>query len=886
MTIARTLALAALAVACSEQAAPRDPAHSQRRSAPALEDHAPEGIAPATSVRLPAAVAPTSYRLDLSIDPAKPVFRGRVEIDLRIEGDTRDIVLHGKELRVEKAQLVTDHETLSLSPTPRAAFGAREGMDELVLRGDRIFARGTATLKLEYEAKFGSLSGIYAVNEGGRAYAFSQMEPDDARRAFPCFDEPAFKTPFELVLHVPAGMTAVANTKEIGRESEGATTKISFAKTAPLPTYLFAVAVGDLELLDGPAGAATPVRFVAPHGRARLGKATAEAAAASLSALERYFEVPYAYGKLDIASVPNFGAGAMENAGLVTFRQELVEIDDTTPANLRRRMQIIMAHELAHQWFGNLVTIAWWDDLWLNEGFATWMAPKIADEAFPGFDGRAERVIESSYAMNADALPSAAAVRPRVETSGDVREAGGWTAYSKGAAILTMLESWIGEAEMRRALARYVRDNAHGSVTSKRLFAAFDATEKLPVSKVAASLLDQPGAPLVRATVDCDARRVTLVASDAGGAKRKFIFPVCLSIEGTKAPCVVVDGDAPAVVDLPPKKKSGESCPWVFPDADEAGYFRYELDAAATKRLVASFGSLRETERAGLLLNAWALVLLGRAPPSFVVDLLSRAGATRETSRVVVLAMTNVLGELDRVFVDDKSRPAFSRFVIKLLDPHKKRLGMPAKGEADAVRTLRVEVLATLHDLADDASVLSMLEPIAKKYLADPKAADPDLAPLAVRASMRAGGVAKDGLDAARLARAASADERVTLVGALASARDPAALRAALSLFANGTIRGGDFRHVRNAALRHPDTARVFYAFVREHFDELLARVPYAGAWTGTIGATCDAAELERFAAFFEPRLEKLEAAERGFREGVAEAKRCIALRAQGGPRF
>ncbi|NUP09224.1 MAG: M1 family metallopeptidase [Polyangiaceae bacterium] len=879
-------------VGCPSQSeGPDVPTNTTPSGAATVE--APAGSVPeATAVELPTDVVPRAYRLDLHVDPRTTRFRGHVEIDVQVVAPTSMVVLHARDLSIEKATIETGGRTLVPTTASRRAFGGREEPEELVLRLGEKLPVGPATLRFDYDAPFANLNGIYRAESDNRWFAFTQMEPTDARRAFPSFDEPRYKTPFELTLTVPKGMTAFANAKEASRKEQGEETRITFSPTEAIPTYLVALAVGDLETKAGGA-ASVPIRFVAPRGRAALGGTTLDATEKTLKALENYFQRPHPFPKLDIASVPNFGPGAMENAGFVTFREELVVLDDRSPATLRRRMQLIMAHELAHQWFGNLVTMRWWDDLWLNEGFATWMAPKTCDAAFPAFGSEAERVLDRTYAMNADILPSARAVRPKVELSDQIREAGGWSAYQKGASVLAMLESWIGEETFRKAILDYVNENAHKSITSPALFAALDRAANKPVSKVASSFLDQPSLPVVKVTVTCNAdskgskaappaaATAKLEATDATGGGRTWTIPVCLRVGNSAKPtCTVIESGSATVV-LP-------ACDAVFPNFEEAGYFRYELDDASQKRLAAVFDKLDERERAGFLLNAWALVLLGRAEPASVVDLLKTASRKGETSRIVLEAVVNVLYDMDRFYVDDKNAQEFAAFVTSLLAPHRKRLGMPKAGvaEPDVLRIHRASVLGALFDLASDAAVAKDLEPIARVYLSDPAKADPDLGPLAVRVSARAGGAAQKELDEKRLVAAKTPDERVALVAAIASRRDPKDLAQALDLFANGTIRAGDWRHLRNAILRYRDGRDVFHAYLMGHFDQLNKQLGYAGALTSTIGATCNVEQVGKLTTYFEPKLSSLEGAQRGFDEGVAEAKRCIFLRNKGIPKF
>ncbi len=837
-------------------------------------------------MRLPRSVTPRAYALDLTIDPRKPRFSGRVTIAVHLDEPTTRLVLHGRDLTVARAVVERAGRAIHADVASRRAFGQKQGEDELVLTLAEALPAGDASLVLDYDAPFGALWGLYRTEAEGRAYAFTQLESIEARRMFPCFDEPGFKTPFDVTLHVPSDMSAVSNARVARREVEGDLVRYVFERTAPLPTYLVAVAVGDLDVLDGPTSP-VPVRLVATRGRAKLGADSTKVAAKTLAALEAYFARPYPYGKLDIVAIPEFPVGAMENAGLVTFRDELLLTDAAAPASAVRRQRYVVAHELAHQWFGDLVTMSWWDDLWLNEGFATWMQAKACDAAFPGFGAVDERVLDKTSALAADLLPSARAVRPKIDLTDRIYEAGGWSAYQKGASVLAMIEAWSGPEAFQRGIQDYLAKHANGSVSSPDLFRALDAATGRPVSRVAASFLDQPGVPFVDVRVTCGGEakkgaRVVLTERELGldGPKDtpRWSVPVCLSVDGAAAPaCSLLEPtSASAVVDLP-------ACPKALhPNAGEAGYYRYGLDATWLDKAAKSATSSAK-ERAGLVANTWALVETGALPASEVLRVLSLLDLGRDRSRVLLATVIDVLSEMDRQLVDDASRPSFVRFVHRLLDGPAARVGLPKKsGETDDERLTRVLVLGGLFDLTDDPKVAAELEPFAKRYLDDPASVDADLGVLALRVSARAGGEAGRSLTGARLVAAKTPAERVALTVALVSRKDPKELERALDLFLTGEIRASDIRHLKNGALRRVDTLATFYTWMRGHFDPIVTKLDGGGAsLVSTLGKACDEPTVAALSAFLARELDHLEGAQRAYDEGLAEAHRCIKVRAR-----
>ena len=842
-----------------------------------------EPVGAATSVLLPADVTPLRYDVALDVDPRKDSFSGSVTIAVRADAPVRAIVLHGRKTDVSVARV--DGKVARV--TPRMAYGGKDDPEELVLSLEAPLAKGEHTIDLVYSAPFNrQLRGLYKVEQGGKAWAFTQLEAVDARRMLPCFDEPRFKTPFTVRVTVPRGMRAFSNAAETSARDAGDVTTYSFAPTLPLPTYLLALAVGELEVAEGPK-APVPIRIVTTPGKSKLGALALDAAAAYLAILGDYFARPYPYGKLDLVAVPDFGPGAMENAGLVTFREELLLLDaKSAPLNLRRRLEGVMAHELAHQWFGNLVTMRWWDDVWLNEGFATWMGSKALDLRRPSFGARTEMVGAHLAVMESDALPSARPVRVPVLTSDAILEAGGWTAYVKGDGVLDMVEAHVGAEAMRGALRAYLAAHAFGAVTSDDLLDAIAKETKHPeAAKAARGLLDHPGIPIVDATLACDAKgaRVHLAQSalaslQRGKAKlardpRQWTLPVCVAYEGGKAP-------ACAVLDAPETDLAlGARCPaWIKPNAGETGWYRWGLDPKALRALAKVAPTLAERERAALPSNAWAMLAAGRVGADDLFEVLAAMNLGKETSRLVLEQAIAVLHLASAALVGDRARAAFGAFVSRALRPALDRIGEePSPKDDDDKRLLRTSLTAALFDLAGDAGVKATAEKRAASWLKDPSSIDPDLGALALRVSARSGGVAKWDALSAKLDAAGPA-EHVAIIGALASPEEPARLMRTLDLLLSGRIRAGDFRHVYNAAARAPDLRRTFLGWMMEHFEELSKRLGGAAGLASTIGWTCDDGLQQRVSDFFQTRLSKLEGAQRSFEEGFAQSESCVVL--------
>ncbi len=842
--------------------------------------------APSPDAKLPRAVLPRLYHVHLALDPRKERFSGEVRISVDVKEKTRHVILHGHKMHVTSATFTPKSGAKSTAQvSERLAKGAREAKQELVLGFAAELPLGEGELALVFDAPFGTqLRGLYRVQDGGKWYAFTQFEAIDARRAFPCFDEPAFKVPFQVSLSVPKEMRAYANTSETGQTPDGELVKHTFARTEPLPTYLLAVAIGELDVRDGPTVGKTKIRLVSTFGKAKLGTISLEATGKILAALEGWFGRPYPYDKLDIVAVPEFGAGAMENAGLVTFREELLLLDEKTASvGARRRMTAVIAHELAHQWFGNLVTMPWWDDIWLNEGFATWMQAKSCDLADPKFGGETELLAGKGWVMNADALPSAGPVRWPVKDNDQILEAGGWTAYTKGANVLAMLERWVGRETFQKAIRDYLTAHAHGSVTSNDLFDALGKASGKDVRAVASTFLDRPGVPLVSMSLTCNGgkgevaltqRRLLALPMKQTESQPPWRIPVCVRVpkgKGTAVECTLLEAEA--------GKLSLDTCPtWLHPNAEAGGYYRSGLDKKSLASVLANRDALLPIERLTLVSDAWANVTAGVVDAGAYFDTV--AALKGESTRAVVEPLIATLESANQMLVDEAQRPKLEALVRSLLQPINKKLGPVAKpGDAEDTRLLRRLVLGTLGELGNDKTALAEAEKLTKAWLDKPGSVDADLALVAVRlASFSADEARLEALKKA-LATAKTPEERIFAVVGLGSIGDDKLLWRALELFLDGSVKAQDFRYLQGNATRRPRSRAVFIGWVQHNFDAIRARLPGGGGLVWATAGGCTDAERKDAVDFFGPRAAKLDGAQRNLTEVVAGMDACIAIR-------
>ncbi|HWZ86171.1 MAG TPA: M1 family metallopeptidase, partial [Thermoanaerobaculia bacterium] len=637
-------------------------------SVPALA--APAAPAPEPpKLRLPTdAAEPTGYAVELSIDPARDAFKGTVAADLRFKKKATLLWLNATGLQVTKASATFADRTVEVTAAP-------SGDDFLAFTFARPVGPGAVRLTVEYTGKLDETStqGVFRQKDGEDWYAFSQFETTDARRAFPCFDEPAYKVRWQLTLRIPASATAVSNTP-IESDSAAATggRVVRFKKTEPLPSYLVALAVGPFDYLDaGTAGSKkTPIRIITPHGKASQGRYAAQTTGPLLERLEAYFGIPYPYEKLDQLAIPQtVSFGAMENAGLITWAERILAAPPAEETVEFERLQAsINAHEMAHQWFGDLVTLAWWDDTWLNESFATWMSDRTIEEWKPEWGTAVERVRSRSNVMYDDTLATARMIRQEIATADDIVNAFDDITYQKGAAVLTMFESWIGPAQFQAGVHAYLEAHRFGNATESDFLQAIQAASRPGVAAAFSTFVDQAGVPVVDVKLDCaggqprlalSQKRLLPVGSTGSGAEL-WQIPVCArgaAAGKSAAGCTLLtapEGAAPAPT---------AACPaWLLANDGERGYYRalYRGDLLG-KLLAVADTELSEAERVGVIRDVNALAAAGAMPMSDALTLVPRFAGAR--GRETVNATLRIASDIRDHLVPADLEPNYARFV-------------------------------------------------------------------------------------------------------------------------------------------------------------------------------------------------------------------------------
>ena len=657
-----------------------------------------------------------------------------------------------------------------------------------------------------------------------------------------------------------------------------------------MPTYLVAFAVGDFDVREGRRRRPCPSVSWRPRGRRSSATGALDAAAGLVKELGDYFALPYPFAKLDVVAVPDFAAGAMENPGLITFREELRPAS-TPPTDRRAKRDeaVDIAHELSHMWFGDLVTMKWWNDVWLNEGFATWMKSKATDAWHPDYAAHIEALRTGLGIMSLDGLTSARAIRQPVSSTSEIEEAFDGISYEKGAFVLGMIEQWIGPEAMKRGVREYIRAHAWRSADSSDLLGALDAASGRDVSGVAATFLDRAGVPGVAVTSSCEAGKLTARAravsvAPASASRRsrptgpRGAFP-CAFSPGPARPRRVRSWPLPrASIEI-----ASPACPpWVLPNAREAGYYQSSLGEADVRAVAKNVAALGVAERMGLVGDLWAEVRSGELAPGVLFDAL--VAFDGETDSHVLRKVYAVLDAASRSLVEEAARPAFRNYVVARFKRAKARLGWQKRaGEADDAALARTHVLLGMGRVGGDPATLREAERLAARWLKDPSSVDADVASVAVpMASIDAGPARLADLHIA-LGRAKTPFERNVVLTALESFEDKTTRERAWDLAISDDVREQDATAIFPGAGARPERLRAFLAWLEKNWAVAKAKTPagFAAGLVDVAGAACTNADLDAARAFFVPRVKELEGAARPLAESLESAAACTALRAR-----
>jgi len=836
------------------------------------------------ALRLPGSARPERAQVELTLTPTAETFAGRIELQIAIKEPLQLLWLNADSLTLVKIQAVSGNATQAGRVVAQDSNFVGLGFEQPL--------NGSVKLTIDYTGKLSRTDndGAFKQEEGGEWYVLTHLEPTGARRIFPCFDEPAFKIPWQLTLHVPRAESAFANTLPESDTTEGAVRSIRFAETKPLPSYLVAFAVGPFEIVSGgKTKGGVPVRIVVTKGKKSWAAYSASSSAPLLEAEASYFGRPYEYGKLDLIEVPLSG-GAMENPGLNTFAQRInlrkpMEGEGRDPA-FEHVAASVEAHEFAHQWFGDLVTTAWWDDIWLNEAFATWDASKTLDKVHPAWGAKVSAQVSAKSAMETDALIAARRIRQPISSLGDVRNAFDGITYQKGAAVIGMFEAFVGADKFQKGVQRYLKEHANGNATASEFLAAISAEAGKDVTPAFSTFLDQAGVPLVTATLSCNGGQGKISLSQerylplgsAGEAKGQlWQIPVCAKFgKGAKT------GRACTLLTTATGEIALRSCPdWVLPNDAGTGYYRSGFGEGMLSALTKNLARLSPAEKVGLASDALALARAGKVDYAQVLALVPQLAADK--SRFVVAAAMQLVGFLrEDEFVGADARPKLAAFIRDSFGKRALTLGLaPKKGEDDEARLLRAPLLVLVGNQGEDPAVRAQALQAAQAWLQDRKAVQTDLVPAVLQLAALSN---EPGLfDQLALAAKESKDriERQRLLAALGDFDEPALVQKALAITLDPAFDGRESIAPFYRELSRPKSRQLAADFLDKNFDALVARLPRnsGASFSSIAAASCDESRKSSLEALLHDRVSKSEGGPRIYAQAMERLQICSAFR-------
>ncbi len=840
-------------------------------------------------LKLSDTVVPLAYDLQLRLDANAATYSGTVTIDVRIAVPTDLIWINATDLEIGDARAVD-------VPGMVMAVDIVAGSKDVVgLRFARPLAAGDVRLTLRFVGTLSTtdVAGLFRQKDRDDWYVLTQMEPLYARRAFPCFDEPRFRATWRIVLTVPEGQRAFSNMPiEAERASAPGWREVSFRTSPPIASYLVAIAVGPWDVLDGGTAGknATPLRYIAPRGRAAEAAYAASVTPAIVERLEAYFGQPFPFPKLDSITMPNSGFffGAMENVGLITYDQSiLLATPDEDTTNFRQEYVSAAAHEISHQWFGNLVTPAWWDDIWLNESFATWMGTKITDEVKPEWRWNFTRSGTRQRAIENDRLASARRVRQPIEVRSDVISAFDSISYQKGAALLVMFEDWLGPEKFRDGVRRYMGKHAWGVATADDFFAALAAEDEV-VMPAFRAFVDRPGVPALAVNLDCGGDP-TLHLSQSRFAPMgsnidpdaRWTFPACFKFGGaaqTNDQCTLVR-DAQTELKL-----GTPTCPeWVVANRAGVGYFMPVLSSQLYGKLPAAAHALGPLDWVFLLRDANILASAAAIPQPEALELA--AIAVRQSDPRVYRQASAIAGDVPLALTQGTNRTRYAKWVRAKFGPRARDLGWELRAGEDAdTQRLRRELLPLVADRGEDVELARDARARTMRWPGDAHAVPAD-----VRHDLLWTATHTADRDATALYRHIASvaksmrDARVRrdTLRALGGFRAQPQQRAALTLVLDATFEPLDALQILAGALENESARVSALIWVDRNFDALAKQI--AGDSTQRLpfwaSAACSADERALFVTAFAERMRSVDGGPRSYANALERIDQCIAYR-------
>jgi aminopeptidase N len=843
--------------------------------------------------RLPQTNIPSHYQLSLDPNIAEKKFSGEETITLRLTAPAKEIVLNSLDLEISDAVVMHSGKSLNANvvydkPSEMARFEFPE-----------VIPAGEAQLHLKFSGKLTEgLRGLYLSKSSRREYAVTQFEGTYARMMFPCFDEPSFKATFDLNVSADRGDTAISNGHIVKDEPlPNSRHEITFSTSPRMSTYLVALAIGDWQCLSRTVDN-VPIRVCAVPEKKDYGAFGLDVAAHSIQFYDQWYGIKYPFGKLDMVAIPDYEWGGMENTASIFYRDTALLLDEKNASIFRKRGQATtIAHEIAHQWFGDLVTAAWWDDIWLNEGFATWMSTKPIEAWNPEWRLEDDAAAQAQRIIGVDSLSSARAIHGNPSTPSEIKEMFDGITYEKGAAVLRMLESYVGPEVFRKGVNAYLATHANSNATSSDFWQAEAQASGKPIDKIMPTFVLQPGVPMLSLSASCAAgsERLELkqqrffLSSEPSqpGADELWQIPVCTRTSAG------ANGSCTLMTQAQQSQTIGNCSDWIFGNRDAKGYYRVAYASDDLKKVAGiAERQLNVPERIALVEDAWAMT---RANKTSIADFLSVAQQlrTEQNQRVVdslaghleyigqSLDVENHLDSAGQAARSNEKSVRYQAFIREQFAGLAKQIGWnPGANDSDEQKTLRASLLEILGS-ANDPDAVALARKVVQQYSQDPGSVDGTLIGPAFTVAAENGDVAlydrfTEGLNSSK-----STDEYYHYLYALTDFRQPQLVERTLGLLDQHKVRQQDYPRFFGALLSNPAARGAAWEYLKAHWTDLAQKVTSFGGngAVSALGNACSSEMHEDVKQFFAAHAAP--GAQRAVQQSLERVNSCVEFKLQ-----
>jgi puromycin-sensitive aminopeptidase len=830
--------------------------------------------------RLPNTVIPSHYKLSLDPSIEQRKFAGEETVDVRLNLPAKKIVLNSLDLDISEAEINSGGK----SQKAQVVYDKPDEMVKLQLPAE--IPAGSAQIHLKFSGKLTEgLRGFYLSRSSRRLYAVTQFEGTYARMMFPCFDEPSYKATFDLTVSADKGDTAISNGRIVKDQPiEGDRHQITFSTSPKMSTYLVALAIGDWQCLSRTVEG-IPIRVCAVPEKKEYGAFALDVASHSLQFYNQWYGIKYPFGKLDMVAIPDYEWGGMENTASIFYRDTALLLNEKSASVFRKRGQAsTIAHEIAHQWFGDLVTAAWWDDIWLNEGFATWMSVKPIEAWHPEWHLEEDAAAQAQRIIGVDSLASARAIHGNPSTPSEIKEMFDGITYEKGGAVLRMLESYLGPEVFRKGVNAYLAAHANGNATSADFWSAEAKASDKPVDKMMPTFVMQPGVPMLTLSAVCQGsseqlqmkQQRFLISSEPTDSQdsQTWQIPVCTKSGGSKeAACALItsreqSASAPACTD------------WVFGNRDAKGYYRVEYTPSNLEKIGAvAEQQLNVPERIALIEDTWAMARAGKTSLPDFLKVSQQLGA--EENLHVIDALSSHLSYVEDSLISSEQRAKFDAFVRDQFGAAARRVGWEStKTDTDEQKALRASLLEILGD-ADDPNAIATARKLVIQYMNDPASVDGTVIGNAFTVAAHTGDPALYDRFTKAFNESKSTDQYYHYLFALADFQQPELLNRTISLVNQGKVREQDYPRFFSALLANPASRDAAWKYLKEHWNDLAPKVTsFGGAGAiSALGNACSAEMHDNVERFFADH--PAPGAQRAVKQSLERINDCIAFKHQ-----